>query len=110
MGKYGNHGPLEVISKAGMAAFSAGMETCQSRFQDEFPLYGEDVFVRHCLRSLAVRQYDDYGILSEDHCDEDPSPCLSGKAAFHPFKNWTSYSKCLKEAGGKIGYHPRVVV
>jgi len=109
--KYGNHGPLEVISKAGMGAFSVGMDICEMRFRDEFPLYGEDVFVRHCLRSLAVRQVDDFALLSEDHCDENPSPCVSGKAAFHPFKNWTSYRQCLKEAGAEVTpKEPRVTI
>jgi len=97
--KYGNHGPMEIISKAGMAAFSAGMETCIWRFKGEFNLFGEDVFVRHCLRSLAVPQHDNFNLLSEEHCDENPSPCVSGKAAFHPFKNWTHHSKCLEESG-----------
>jgi len=98
--KYGNHGPVEVISRAGMATFSVGMSTCKDRLNKEFPLYGEDVFERHCLRSLAVRQVDDYALLSEDHCDENPSPCVSGKAAFHPFKNTSGHFQCLKEALG----------
>lgn len=98
--KYGNHGPLEVISKAGMAAFSAGISKCTKQLEEEFREFGEDVFERHCLKNLAVRQNDDFNLLSEDHCDEQPFPCTSGKVAFHPFKNSSSHFKCLLQTAG----------
>jgi len=98
--KYGNHGPIEVISKAGMAVFSAGIGRCKKSLKHEFRLYGEDVFERHCLKHLSVHMDNDFGLLSEKHCDENPSPCLSGQVVFHPFKSPRTYFECLSQAMG----------
>eukprot|EP00404_Azadinium_spinosum_P032708 CAMPEP_0180566842 /NCGR_PEP_ID=MMETSP1037_2-20121125/6290_1 /TAXON_ID=632150 /ORGANISM="Azadinium spinosum, Strain 3D9" /LENGTH=465 /DNA_ID=CAMNT_0022583897 /DNA_START=27 /DNA_END=1420 /DNA_ORIENTATION=- len=94
----GMHGPIEIVSRAAMAIFSQNITTCERSLSSEYTMFGEDVIVRHCLKMLGVRRRDDFGLLSEDHCFENPSPCLSGKVAFHPFKTPQSYFACLAQA------------
>jgi len=98
----GLHGPIEVISLGGMRVFDAGIADCEKtlRGRGEWELYGEDVFLRHCLSMLGLRKDDDFGLLSEVHCYENPSPCISGKVVFHPFKTLETYVTCLNQALG----------
>jgi len=99
--KDGLHGPIEVISRGGMAAFSDGISDCHQNLKWEFSTYGEDVFLRHCLARLGVKKSDDFGLLMETVCDpfpQSPSPCVTGKVSFHPLKSPDKYFKCLGEA------------
>merc|ERR1719235_1230500 len=81
-----------------MEAYKAGMPKCVRANVSDFDKYGEDVFLRRCLSYLDVEEVNDYGLLSEINCFENPSPCVSGKVSFHPFKDSASYFQCLAEA------------
>lgn len=98
---HGLHGPIEALTRGGMKVFNKGVVKCEKDLQKEFSSWGEDVFLRHCFGILKVDRVDEFDLLSEDHCfHEDPvrDGCSSGKASFHPFKNVSSYYKCLNEA------------
>jgi hypothetical protein len=96
--KIGLHGPLEVISRAGMLTFKAGLALCvEANVADPY-VYGEDVFLRRCLRYLGVQKTDDFGLLSEIDCFENPGDCTNGKVSFHPFKDVYSYLECQRHS------------
>jgi len=99
--KIGNHGPIEVISSAGVATFSEGIDQCIEEKYAPFTDVGEDVFVRRCLRNLGVQQLDDFQLLSEINCFENPSPCTADKVTFHPFKQPAAFLQCLAQATGE---------
>jgi len=97
----GLHGPIEILSHGGMYMFDEGIMDCESKLSWEFGTWGEDVFLRHCMRWLKVKQIEDWRLLSEDHCfNANPAKdgCSSGKVAFHPFKTTDSYVHCLEGA------------
>lgn len=99
--KDGLHGPIEVISLGGMESFRSGITRCEDALRGEFDQFGEDVFLRHCLKLLGVVKADDFGMLQETACDpfpDKPMPCVSGKVAFHPLKSPVIYFQCLDQA------------
>jgi len=105
--KIGNHGPIEVISVHGMDMFRDGIDRCVEKNYAPVNEIGEDVFTRRCWRHLGVTPLDDFHLLSEINCFENPTPCFSGKAVFHPFKTKESFLRCLKEAReGKAPHLP----
>lgn len=82
-----------------MTVFQRGIQRCRDSDVTDEKLWGEDVFVRQCLDFLGVTKVNDWELLSETACDEDLSQgCVSGKVAFHPFKDVDSYFKCMDEA------------
>lgn len=96
--KIGNHGPIEVISTKGMEAFRQGADGCIDKNYAPIDEIGEDVFTRRCWKHVGVEPLDDFHLLSEINCFENPTPCYSGKVVFHPFKTAESYMRCLEEA------------
>jgi len=104
--KIGNHGPIEVISTHGMEVFRRGIDRCVEKNYAPVNEIGEDVFTRRCWRHLGVTPLDDFDLLSEVNCFENPTPCFSGKAVFHPFKTKESFMRCLEEA--REGKAPRL--
>lgn len=93
------HGPLEVLSRGAMIVFQRGIQRCRDSDVTDEKMWGEDVFLRQCLDFLGVAKVNDWELLSETACDEDLSQgCISGKVAFHPFKDVDSYFKCVDEA------------
>lgn len=98
--RIGNHGPIEVISHRGMVVLSEGLGTCTDENVAPTEESGEDVFARRCLRRLGVKARDDFELLSEINCFENPTPCISGKAVFHPFKSERPFLQCVAEATG----------
>merc|ERR1712190_326433 len=54
----GLHGPIEIVSHAGMADFEAGIDKCVTELKHEWGWQGEDVFLRHCLGILKVSRVD----------------------------------------------------
>jgi len=90
--KWGLHGPIEVLTREAVAAFLEREEaTCQELRERQ---WGEDKYMRNCLKLLHVRRVDEFGLLSEKACDQEPSPCDAERVAFHPFKTPESYNKC----------------
>lgn len=56
---------------------------------------------RHCFHILALFRINDFNLLSEEACfKEHPvkDGCLSGKVAFHPFKDSDMYTECMHQA------------
>lgn len=103
--KYGLHGPLEVFSRRAVQAWALGSAECIRHFTrvcsgDCF--WGEDLFIDQCLwKVLKVKRADEFGLLTEDHCDapdnwrwcQDPS-----MVAFHPFKTVDGWKNCFTNA------------
>jgi hypothetical protein len=101
----GLHGPIEVISLGGLQVFLPGLDDCKDALQKEWEWAGEDVWARHCWGMLKIDRVDDFKLLSEQVCFyEDPvhMGCVSGKVAFHPFKDEEAYFKCLEDTKGPI--------
>jgi hypothetical protein len=103
--KFGLHGPLEVLSRRAVQAWSKGWPWCQAHFRqrcDGDCLWGEDMFIDQCLsKVLGVTRVNDFRLLVEDHCDapSDWQSCRdTSRAAFHPFKTLTGYRHCLGNA------------
>lgn len=99
----GLHGPIEVIPNGGMEVFAGGIGTCieNASLLKERDTWGEDVFLRHCFHILALFRINDFNLLSEEACfKEHPvkDGCLSGKVAFHPFKDSDMYTECMHQA------------
>jgi hypothetical protein len=106
--KYGLHGPVEVLSRRAVQAWSQGWPWCQSHFRERCHgdcLWGEDMFMDQCLsKVLGVTRQNDFRLLVEDHCDAPSGwqSCTdSSKAAFHPFKTLSGYQQCLQNTGWK---------
>jgi hypothetical protein len=95
---FGLHGPIEVISREAVQTFRDGNLRCQEERVTDWTQQGEDDYVMKCLTLLAVPEFNDFGILSEVACGENPSPCTSGKVAFHPFKTVKGWFQCANEA------------
>jgi len=94
----GLHGPLEVLSRKALEVYAEGYSSCDQPVE-------EDVYIRSCLAHLNVAQKDQFDILDEKDCARDgnvQSPdwqqCLSGHAAFHPFKTPEDYGGCVDRA------------
>jgi hypothetical protein len=97
----GLHGPIEVLSRAGMKKFGRGMQHCHDKLEHEWMSYGEDVWLRRCLGLLGVNRVDDYPhMLREKACQpyQYPMPCSNGAIAFHPLKTPQEYFQCLQQA------------
>jgi len=94
--KFWFFGAIEVISTKAVDAYFAGSDVCM-RELDRGEL-GEDTWLRKCLDKLHVSNTQDTGLLSDGYCNEAPSPCVSGKVTFHPFKSPDAYFQCYKEA------------
>lgn len=91
--KFGMHGPMEVASRMALSAYAAGSASCARPPQ-------EDVYLQKCLVSLGVKQYDDFRLMVEDHCDPPIGwdECKSGHAVFHPFKDVEGFRTCERNA------------
>mmetsp|Transcript_22712 Transcript_22712/g.51950 ORF Transcript_22712/g.51950 Transcript_22712/m.51950 type:complete len:403 (-) Transcript_22712:96-1304(-) len=93
---FGLFGALEVLSRRAMDDLLGGQERCKRELP--WKEYGEDLYLRKCLDLLKVERVQDFDLLSDGYCNTVPAPCVSGRAAFHPFKNVDTYLQCLKEA------------
>jgi len=91
-------GAVEVFSKQAMDLFFDNLDRCKTEFP--WQEWGEDLFLRRCMDLLGVEHKEDFGLLTDAYCGEQPYPCDSGKVAFHPFKAPETYFKCLEEATG----------
>mmetsp|Transcript_42355 Transcript_42355/g.123013 ORF Transcript_42355/g.123013 Transcript_42355/m.123013 type:complete len:510 (+) Transcript_42355:75-1604(+) len=99
----GLHGPIEVIARGGMMRLKDSLSVClmNKTLQEEKSKWGEDVFLRHCFQLLNVTKVDYYDLLTEKACfhkDPQKDGCVSGDAAYHPFKDVDGYFRCLHQA------------
>ncbi|CAK0801226.1 unnamed protein product, partial [Prorocentrum cordatum] len=93
--KEGLHGPIEVLSRKAFEVYDGGMERCVSELSHEWTIWGEDVFLRHCLGTLGVNRVDDFGLLTETFDHTLPDCSSSSSAAFHPLKKPEDWFACL---------------
>mmetsp|Transcript_6524 Transcript_6524/g.20205 ORF Transcript_6524/g.20205 Transcript_6524/m.20205 type:complete len:421 (+) Transcript_6524:208-1470(+) len=100
--KWGLHGPIEVFSRRAVASYLAGLPQCVNLLTRE---WGEDKFIDQCMQGLGIARENEYDILTETACGEQPSPCGSSNVAFHPFKSIESYFTCYGYAS-KYGKGP----
>lgn len=96
--RFGLRGPLEVLSRPAVGALEGGLRRCRAERAEGLDTEGEDVYLAACLGLLGVRGVEDLGLLSDENCMEQPFPCTSGKAAFHPLKRVDKYLHCLAQA------------
>lgn len=89
-------GAIEVFSQSAMEIYAAGIELCKGNLS--WREWGEDLWMRRCMDFLEVLGVDDFELLSDAYCGEQPSPCQSGRVAFHPFKAPETYFHCWREA------------
>jgi len=95
----GLHGPLEVITQKAMERFAgSGLAECEQARVSDWNMAGEDAFASSCFDRLGFDQIIDFGVLDEEHCGGTTSSCLSGKVAFHPFKDPGTWASCLMQA------------
>mmetsp|Transcript_78534 Transcript_78534/g.163164 ORF Transcript_78534/g.163164 Transcript_78534/m.163164 type:complete len:635 (-) Transcript_78534:203-2107(-) len=100
--KWGLHGPIEVLSRRAVATYAAGLPKCVDLLQNP---WGEDKFLDQCMQQLGVTRSNEYSLLSETACGEQPAPCGTSNVAFHPFKSIQSYFMCWQYAN-KYGQGP----
>jgi len=93
---FGFFGAVEVMSRVALLSLYDGLERCKQVLP--WHSFGEDMFLQKCLDFLGVASRSEFSLLSDAYCGEQPSPCISGKVAFHPFKNVETYLKCTHEA------------
>jgi len=100
--KWGLHGPIEVFSRRAVASYLAGLPQCVSLLRHP---WGEDKFIDKCMQELGVTRVNEYDVLSETACGEQPAPCGGADVSFHPFKSIESYFACFGFAS-KFGRGP----
>jgi hypothetical protein len=91
-------GPLEVLSRDAVANFARNYNNCVNGIDQSH--IGEDGFLQKCMEMLGVGSSQDWSLLVDKYCGQEPAPCTNGwAAAFHPFKDVKLYAKCLNETG-----------
>jgi len=115
--KWGMHGPLEVISQAGLYKYLSNVQRCEDIREkamewqdvhwngtmkrwigsDDKRSFGEDQYLRLCLHRLHVVQINNFRLLDEIACGGNPAEtqCAGNFVAYHPFKDKQSYAGCL---------------
>lgn len=93
---FGFFGSFEVVSRGALDLYYAGAERCKKEL--DWVSEGEDLYMKDCFDLLGAEAFEDFGILSDGYCLEPPSPCVSGKVAFHAMKTVGQYFECLEEA------------
>lgn len=109
--QYGMHGPLEVISRDGMATFLTNLNSCENIRQTAMNPsigYGEDQFARECWMQLQVPKLNEFETLLSErwNCIERPKDCSGKKIAFHAWKDIGSWANCWQTAQNS-GQWPR---
>jgi len=95
----GLHGPIEVLSQRAVLRFKdGGLVECERKRLTDWSVSGEDDFASKCWPELGIDRIIDFGVLDEAHCGGQVSPCMSGKVAFHPFKEPEAWKTCLWQA------------
>jgi len=103
--EFGLHGPIEVLSREGVAAYAKDPSACEGIRHDAMDLshphddedhaFGEDQFLRLCLEKVGVRRVEEFDLLlAEKACGQKPVVCQAGKISYHPFKGIQEWFNC----------------
>lgn len=107
--KWGMHGGVEAMSKQAMQLFLANIDNCENirmagmdinqppGLAEKDHAFGEDQYLRRCLRQLGVNQVDEYPtLLSELRACGRPYPadCGGVRTAFHAMKTIQTWNYC----------------
>eukprot|EP00415_Alexandrium_ostenfeldii_P001543 UN1543 len=119
--KWGLHGPIEVISRHGLQVYFANSQAACEQIRedamewqpvhwneqmqrwtgtDKEHSFGEDQFLRRCLRLLHVTEVNEYRLLDGLACGGKPKQtgCVGNYVTYHPFKEVEGYESCLEYA------------
>jgi len=100
--QWGLHGPIEVFSRRCIAMYIAGLPICQNLL---FHAWGEDIFIDQCMMELGLTRVNEFDVMSEIACGDQPAPCGQTDTTFHPFKNVEKWFACWNFAN-KYGHGP----
>jgi hypothetical protein len=89
---------LEVFSSSAVTKYLDAIDSCREKL--EYSRWGEEVFTQKCMESVDVEAWDFQGLVCDNECSCDPSPCEFGKIAYHSLKNPADYEQCTKDARG----------
>jgi len=92
------NGALEVISKLGMEALIKGESWCASSLP--WQVWGEDLYLGHCLQMLKVYRVDNFNILTDNSCRGSDCHRMDA-AAYHYFKSIPAWQTCFNIAMGR---------
>jgi len=100
--QWGLHGPIEVFSRRCIATYIAGLPICSNLL---YHAWGEDIFVDQCMIELGLTRVNEFDVMSEIACGDQPAPCGQTDTTFHPFKNVEKWFACWNFAS-KYGHGP----
>jgi len=100
--QWGLHGPIEVFSRRCIATYIAGLPICSNLL---YHAWGEDIFVDQCMIELGLTRVNEFDVMSEIACGDQPAPCGQTDTTFHPFKNVEKWFACWNFAN-KYGHGP----
>jgi hypothetical protein len=108
------YGALEVLSRKAVKRYAWGHNnSCVNKFH--WQQWGEDVFMVSCMNALGVGKVNDFKIIGDNKCighGHGGANCNDGQlAAFHPFKDIRSWTRCFQAATGyllKVTQHDEV--
>lgn len=104
---FGLFGAIEVFSARALDTYLKGQDKCKKGLN--WKMMGEDLWMAKCLEFLGVEHKDDFGLLSDGYCNEPPTPCVSGKVAFHAFKTSMQFMQCVNQARKAQPEDPRAI-
>eukprot|EP00434_Breviolum_minutum_P027745 symbB.v1.2.024542.t1/scaffold2330.1/size82151/4 len=100
--QWGLHGPIEVFSRRCIATYIAGLPICSNLL---YHAWGEDIFIDQCMIELGLTRVNEFDVMSEIACGDQPAPCGQTDTTFHPFKNVEKWFACWNFAS-KYGHGP----
>lgn len=90
-------GSLEAFSVQAMDTYYQGAERCNTEL--EWQAWGEDLFMGNCLSHLGANSVFDGKLIGDGVCKG--GDCGDGiTAAYHPYKDETSWFQCYNTAMG----------
>jgi len=101
--KLGLHGPIEVLTARAVSTYVAGMDRCTGLLANK---WGEDYFMDECMRRLKVRRLEEFSLLRDKACGQNPVPCVSADVVFHPFKSIKGWFTCWRKAKDRGHWPP----
>jgi hypothetical protein len=100
------YGSVEILSRGAVVAYSENKDYCAKILPWED--WGEDFYITRCMDQIDVGRLEMFNVVGDNVCvgpgQGGTGDCSEGdRAAFHPFKDIESWTKCYNNA---VGYHP----